>query len=291
MKYKLLTTSVIIIVGMSLSACDGKTDSTALNKFLEQQRAQMTFVQGGSFMMGPGPKEPDWVAGNNQPRHEVTISSYYIDEYLVTYKEYDFYSNITGKPLLNQELLKVFVRSPTHPVTNLTWAQAQSYCSWLGAKTGLAYDLPTEAQWEYAARSRGQEVQWSSDNGLYETGKNTPSAYQVMNQPGHLDDTPFAMAVAQFPPNPLGLYDMTGSVAQWMKNAYYPYPSTSEINPQGSSSMDNKVVRGGGYTMDTSISGVYYREGVDPTIPNEAIGFRCVINSSTPPAQLGAFAK
>ena len=151
----------------------------------------------------------------------------------------------------------------------------------------MPYDLPTEAQWEYAARSRGQEVQWSSNNGLYDPGKNTPNEKQILDNPlGSFRP----MKSAVFPPNPLGLYDMTGSLYQWMKNSMYSYPGIPQTDPQGSNNPNNKVTRGGGYTMDTNISGVYYREGGDLSA-NEATGFRCVINSSLPPDQLKASMK
>ena len=75
-----------------------------------------------------------------------------------------------------------------------------------------------------------------------------------------------------------------------MKNSMYSYPGIPQTDPQGSNNPNNKVTRGGGYTMDTNISGVYYREGGDLSA-NEATGFRCVINSSLPPDQLKASMK
>jgi formylglycine-generating enzyme required for sulfatase activity len=294
---KMIRLACYLLIGLStitsLNSCKKAHASNQIptaqeiGQFLAKQQNQMVFVQGGKFEMGPGNKEPNWLAPNNQPRTPVTLTSYYIDKYNVLWGSYDFYSRVNNLPLLEKFFYDhhTLSRSSNYPVFDITWSQAKAYCAWLAKQTGLAYDLPTEAQWEYAARSRGQEVQWSSNNGLYEPGKNTPNEQQYRdNQFGDFSPTKSAL----YPPNPLGLYDMTGSVAQWAKNSMYDYPGTPQVDPQGLNDPNNKVVRGGGYTMDTNISGVYYREGVDPTQHNEGIGFRCVINSSLPPEQLKA---
>ena len=298
MKMIRLTCYLLIGLGIitSLSGCkkasaeNQQPSPLETMQLLEKQNAQMIFVQGGAFEMGPGPKENFWLAPNNQPRTPVALTSYYIDKYLVTWGSYDFYSRANSLLLLEKFFYDhhTFFRNSDYPVFDITWPQAKAYCEWLAKETGLPYDLPTEAQWEYAARSRGQEVQWSSNNGLYEPGKNTPNEKQILNNPlGSFRP----MKSATFPPNPLGLYDMTGSAYQWMKNSMYGYPGTPQTDPQGTNAADKKMIRGGGYTMDTNVSGVYFRMSIDANTPDEENGFRCVINSSLPPDQLKASMK
>jgi formylglycine-generating enzyme required for sulfatase activity len=274
--YKLL---IVVISCLIFISCNGQ--SKKFEQFANRQFSEMVFVKGGSFHMGPSQKEKKWIAPNNQPRHKVNLTGYYIDKYLVTYANFDKYTELNHLSRIDEEgyKLKAFYRTPKHPVTTVSWYQANNYCHYLAKKTGLPFDLPTEAQWEYAARDRGQEVVDATNTGTSIIGKNTPSAHQLETQPGHLDNTRFPMPVGSFPPNPLGLYDMTGSIYQWMKNWYYNYPSSAQINPQGPKTGTQKVVRG----QDDLI---YIRNLVSPSIKDETVGFRCVINSSKSMSEL-----
>jgi formylglycine-generating enzyme required for sulfatase activity len=94
---------------------------------------------------------------------------------------------------------------------------SQDYCHWLGEKTGLPLDLPTEAQWEYAARNRGGYVLFATDNGNYEIGKNIANNEQKI----HFSGLPlFSFIIGKFPPTPLGLYDMAGNGVDWINDWY-----------------------------------------------------------------------
>ena len=279
MLQKVKVSLMVMSLACILSACHGQAEK--VRQFATQQLNDMVFVQDGSFMMGPGAKEAKWIAPNNQPRHKVMLSSYYMSKYLVTYGSYDLYTQFNHLPYQDEEgrKLNIFWRTAKHPVTGVSWQQASNYCHYLAQETGLPFDLPTEAQWEYAARSRGLEVNDATDTGISIFGKNTPNAKQLENQPGHLDDSPFPMEIGKFPPNPLGLYDMTGSVYQWMKNWYYNYTSSAKTDPQGPETGNKKVVRG----QDDLI---YIRNLVDSTLKDETVGFRCVINSDKPMSEL-----
>jgi formylglycine-generating enzyme required for sulfatase activity len=284
---KVNSSLLVVSLAAILSACHGQAEK--VRQFATQQLNDMVFVQDGSFMMGPGAKEAKWVAPNNQPRHKVTLSSYYMSKYLVTYGDFDRYTESTGLPMIDKDgyKLKAFNRNAKHPVTTVTWQQANNYCQYLAQKTGLPFDLPTEAQWEYAARSRGLEVNDATNTGTSIFGENTPDAQQLENQPGNVVKLPFPMEVGKFPPNPLGLYDMTGSVYQWMKNWYYNYTSSAKTDPQGPKTGSKKMVRGGGIDVnEEAYIGVYARLAVDPTMKNEVDGFRCVINSEKPMSEL-----
>jgi formylglycine-generating enzyme required for sulfatase activity len=160
---------------------------------------------------------------------------------------------------------------------------SQDYCHWLGEKTGLPLDLPTEAQWEYAARNRGGYVLFATDNGNYEIGKNIANNEQKIHFSGlHL----FSFIIGKFPPTPLGLYDMAGNGVDWINDWYAEdyYSRSPEIDPQGPDSGKYKVIRGylgggGAFTNQT-----VYRQFVRPDPDKEEGGimpiynFRCVVN-------------
>ena len=98
------------------------------------------------------------------------------------------------------------------------WQSAHGYCSWLGKQTGLLFSLPTEAQWEYVARDRGQDIAYPTDNGKLEVGKNYPSE-DTFNQ--NLKGTILPVNnVNEIPMNKLGIYEMGGNVLEWMKDWY-----------------------------------------------------------------------
>lgn len=260
----------------------------AIDRLVNKNKSQMVYVKGGSFMMGPDKKHKRWMSGYNQPRHKVTLSSYYISRYLVTNADYDLYTKINQLPWFKPGYLRIhyFARSANHPIQGITWNNANAYCQWLAKQTGLAFDLPTEAQWEYAARNRGQDIDWASNDGSYSPGKNTPSDSQLEDQKGNTSGEIEPLPVGQFPPNPLGLYDMSGSIAEWAKNWFYKYPDKPQINPQGPKHGKFKSVRSGTIKSSIWFQGIYYRDKSDPK-EHQLTGFRCVINSDQSPQKLG----
>lgn len=284
-----LTQSIVLLFlcTMLLTACHGNEKQK--KSFASQQLSSMVFVKGGSFQMGPSNNQKKQIAPNNQPRHKVTLPSYYMNKYLVTWGNYDTYSTLNHLKRIDEKgyKLKAFDRAPNYPVTMTSWYQANNYCQYLGKITGLPFDLPTEAQWEYAARSRGLDIEDATNTGTDDYGKNTPDADQIQNQPGNIIKMPFPDAVGKFPPNPLGMYDMTGSVYQWTKNWNYSYPSIPQTNPQGPKTGTMKMTRGGGMDVASpGFYGVYIRSGSKPSFISESIGFRCVINSTKPMSEL-----
>ncbi|MDI3360054.1 SUMF1/EgtB/PvdO family nonheme iron enzyme [Lelliottia sp. V89_10] len=281
---------------ISISACDQKPsenpiDQKAVDALVQQSLNKMVDIQGGSFMMGDfgplvGEKLP--LTGNDDDKdlHKVTLSDFAMGKYKVTYKEYDEYSVIThSKKITPLELwIKDYprLRNPDMPAVT-TWQQAKDYCQWLGEKSGKKIDLPTEAQWEYAARNRGQNVAFATNNGEYKLGVNIATNDQKVTFSGIYG---FSFTVGKFPATPLGLYDMAGNGVDWMNDWYAEdyYAKSPEFNPQGPDKGQYKVIRGylgggGPFTNHT-----VYRQFVKPDPTDKETGiapiynFRCVEN-------------
>ena len=211
----------------------------------------MVFVQGGTFQMGSNDGE-----SNEKPVHAVTISSFYISKYEVTQRQWR----------------KVMGTNPSYfknrnncPVENVSWNDVQDFLRKLNRQTkGAKYRLPTEAEWEYAARggnkSRGYKYAGSNNIG------DVAWYYNNSSSKTH--------PVGQKLPNELGLYDMTGNVWEWCSGWYNSYYSNSTKDP---SSGSYRVKRGGGWININSYWRVAYRSYSDPSYDNSNLGFRLVV--------------
>ncbi|MDO3378330.1 formylglycine-generating enzyme family protein [Geoalkalibacter halelectricus] len=283
-----------IILLVLLSACSQPQAAQGTNlphgdmeiqALIERTLGEMIFVKGGSFMMGDTKSTfvnvfGDEVYGyfhpmyaDSRPAHKVTLDSYYMSRYEITFGEHDLFSKVTGRrPTMADDISEPWRGGPDHPA-GVNWQGANDYCAWLGEQTGLPFALPTEAQWEYAARSRGKVVPFATDTGLIEPG---------VNYPEPLD---WPLPVGQFPPNPLGFHDMSGNAYEWVSDWYDPeyYNKSPGINPQGPPTGEKKVYRGGGVGSSPGSSSTVIRGA--GTFEREATaswGFRCVINTDQP---------
>lgn len=276
----------------------GTPNVASVKKLIKQTIEELVFVKGGTFMMGdvgtfitkesfaegdykftsPTAKDAmhlQWTnAKDNKPPVKVTLTGYSMDKYELTFGEYDVFSKVTGSPLLDKEDLgDMKARGPRQPAA-ANWYQAKKYCQWLGKLTGLPFDLPTETQWEYAARSRGRPVGYATDTGLIDEGRN----YAKFSE--------YPAPVGSFPPNPLGMYDMSGNVAEWVNDWYAPgYTDlANKVDPAGPITGTKKVYRGGYYGQSSWGNDVYTRVAKPPNTPHIGIGvgFRCVLNVDHP---------
>jgi formylglycine-generating enzyme required for sulfatase activity len=157
-----------------------------------------------------------------------------ISKYKVTNKDYNDYLNITNKEKLplgmgqdHPSILKDDVS------VSIPWQQAKDFCLWVGKHSGKKGDLPTEAQWEYAARSRGLYVAYATDDGTFSRGRNVPTFDDLIVATDGLY-TPY-YPVGKYPANPLGLYNMGLSGSEWTNDWYTPdyYYHSPTKNPQG----------------------------------------------------------
>ncbi len=226
---------------------------------------EMVFVQGGTFTMGCLDGRDENCLGSEKPAHEVTLSDFYIGKYEVTNEQYCAFLNEKG----NQEeggttwvdLSRKYERTECAikgidgkysvkkghkrlPMVYVSWYGARAYAKWLSEKTGKTYQIPTEAQWEYAARggmkSKGYQYAGSKDINAV-TWYNRYSNGKI-----HI--------IGQKDPNELGVYDMSGNVKEWCNDWDGEYSVGAEKNPEGALKGRLKVLRGGDY------KGIYLRD-------------------------------
>lgn len=287
-KYLCYTLGFFLLTGCNPS---GQAENNAeVKKLVEKSLNNMIPVAGGTFDMGDfgsrvGERVPLTGDMNAQPLHKVTLSDFSISKFKITYQDYDIYTNATGKKKLDPgatlKLSEKF-RDPDVAAA-LSWQQSRDYCLWLGKQANKKIDLPTEAQWEFAARNRGQHIVYATDNGKYEEGRNIPTGDQRRALIGFGD---FNIPVGKLPPTPLGLYDMAGNgtdwVIDWYDKDYYKYSPVA--NPEGPEHGTEKVYRGyqmGGGPMANQ---TVFRQHAPPDVANNkdyvvpTYNARCVIN-------------
>lgn len=216
----------------------------------------MTFelIPAGTFMMGSPSDEPG--RDTDEILHEVTLSTpFYMQSTEVTEQQW--------KAIMG-EYTGSYASSPEHPA-QVTWEEAQAFVQALNEKGEGTYRLPTEAEWEYAAKTDAYTYEAFIET-VDETG------WTIMNAAGQLSD------VAAKLPNAWGLYDMVGNVAEWCSDWYGEYPSGSVTDPVGPLSGKYKILRGGNYMQGILSCRPAYR-GVDkPEWSNGAMGFRLVLS-------------
>jgi formylglycine-generating enzyme required for sulfatase activity len=186
---------------------------------------EMVFVEGGAFTMG----SPAGVGSDDErPAHQVTVGSFNIGKYEVTQ---GLWKAVMGS---NPSYFK---KGDNYPVEQVSWDDVQEFIVKLNALTGKKYRLPTEAEWEYAARGGRQS------KGYTYSGGNTAG-----NVAWYTDNSSSSThPVGGKAPNELGIYDMSGNVWEWCSDLYETYPSTAQTNPAGPASGSHRVLRGGGW--------------------------------------------
>ncbi|MCR1025068.1 formylglycine-generating enzyme family protein [Cellulophaga baltica] len=209
-KFSLLLFCVLI------QSCNSQKKATPEHEqILETAKANFVFVEGGTFIMGNNDYHYTTL------EHQVALDSYSISKYETTFKEFDVYSKLNNKEKLAFEYRDVKEFSGNYGAKWMNWYEAQSYCQWLGEQLNLPIDLPTEAQWEYAARSRGLDVEHATDSGKIEGSFTEKRNYPV-----------YDTIVGAYPPNPLGLYDMSGGRPEWTNDWLVGYSKDTLVNPR-----------------------------------------------------------
>src|SRR5882724_3363706 len=155
-----------------------------IQALVHKTKHDMVFVKGGVFKMGDfgtihsPEKLPYTGQSESMPLHEVELDSFSIGRFKVTYEDFDVFTDATGLPRIATALFDAEYRVTPNVPAGVNWPEAKAYCQWLGTQTKLAFDLPSEAQWEYAARNRGKFVIWATNNGRFKEGKSAASYEQ-----------------------------------------------------------------------------------------------------------------
>jgi formylglycine-generating enzyme required for sulfatase activity len=228
---------------------------------------EMVKIKAGTFTMGCVEGRDDVAGGcddDEKPAHQVTISKdFYMGKYEVTFDEWDVCEQAKVCPHADDEGWGRGKR----PVINVSWEDTQTYINWLNKETGKTYRLPTEAEWEYAARA-GSETAYPWGNSI--TCKNADfwSNNESCNSLG-------ASPVGSYAANAFGLYDTVGNVWEWVADGHRDYTANAVTDPQGSGSA--RVVRGGSWLNRGRFVRSAGRDGRSPDLRSDLIGFRLAL--------------
>ena len=220
----------------------------------------MALVPAGTFLMGADDDIPD------NPPHEVSVDAFSIDRHEVTNAEYLEYCRATGAPLPEFWGMDAFhsgVDFPHHPVVGVSWREASAYAEWRGKR------LPTEAEWEHAAR--GGLSGMGFPNGATLTPEDANSAASRLGG---------TVPVGIYPANGYGLHDMAGNVAEWVADRYGAdyYRASPRDDPKGPEEGRFRVFRGGGWHSGPNCSRVSYRNALPANWRDFNVGFRCAMD-------------
>ena len=263
----------LAVLGLTALAFGNPAPKTTTTK----SGVETVLLPGGAFVMGDAKGAPD------EKPHRVSVGSFYIDKYEVTQERY--------KKMMGADYSRR--KNPNAPAEQVTWASAAKYCNARSKAEGLTpcydtaawkcnfsangYRLPTEAEWEYAARA-GATTSYSFGNSASALRN---FAWMKENSGGRPRD------VGKKLPNPWGLYDMYGNVAEWCNDLYAVdyYRKSPAQNPRGPASGDKRVVRGGSWNSKAPECRSAYRASDNPAYADVCIGYydvyglRCVRNA------------
>ncbi len=227
-------------------------------------------VDAGTSLMGSDPRTDTWVDDNEQPQHEITLDGFQIAQFPVTNAEYSLFVNNGYRQPLQWHHLS---RRPEHPVVGICWHDALAYAEWLSRVTGEHWRLPTEAQWEKAAR-------WDAAKGharIYPWGDTFDSLHaNTEERSGKHDTTP----VGAYPSgaSPCGAQDMAGNVAEWTLSLGNSYPYVATDGREDPRTDGPRVVRGGNRWNLARYArcATRYWSLFHPTEPSLGVGYRLV---------------
>jgi formylglycine-generating enzyme required for sulfatase activity len=232
-------------------------------------RAEIVLVPAGEFLMGSDQANDPYFWGAEAPQHSVSVDTFWIYRTEVTqhmYQVCDAQDSCPAPVVINDPIAKQYgnPRFDDYPVVMITWQAAAAYCKWAGGR------LPTEAEWEKAARG--------TDGRLFPWGSET----DVDGLANFASASPVAVGSYPIGSSPYGVYDMAGNVLEWVndffESGYYQYSPLD--NPLGPLSGGRKVIRGGAFNHST-VDGLrtVARASLRPTDTKVSVGFRCVIDS------------
>ena len=217
----------------------------------------MVRVEGGTFTMGATPEQGSDADDDEKPAHQVALSSFSIGKYEVTQEEWE--AVMGSNPS--------YFKGAKKPVERVSWDDCQTFIRKLKELTGRNFRLPTEAEWEFAARggTKSRGYKYAGDDDL----DNVAWYYDISGNSVH--------DVGTKSPNELGLYDMSGNVLEWCQDWIGSYGSSAQTNSKGPSSGSYHVNRGGSWDSGTRSCRVSYRSRYGPSDQYGLLGFRLAL--------------
>ena len=256
---KLLTGLIgYMILTACLTARTGTEATSGQRSTNEAVPASMVLIPAATYEMGRDRGD------DHSPAHRIMISAFYLDMFEVTNMEYHEFCMETSRKLpifWGMDEFHCGPEYPDHPVIGVSWRDADAYAEWKGKR------LPTEAEWEYAARG-----------GL--AGKKYPLGNRIDTTAANYSEkgiTRGTMHICSYTPNGYGLYDMCGNVAEWVADWYAAdyYRISPMEDPPGPKEGKFKVIRGGGWHSGPGCSQVHFRNALPPNWLDFNVGFRC----------------
>jgi formylglycine-generating enzyme required for sulfatase activity len=240
------------------------------SNFTNSLGGMMIFVPSAEFTLG---SEAEDAAPNERPAAHVTVSRFYISRYLITNADYEQFDRAHG-------CKRAAGAGDRHPVVYVSSLDGIKFCNWLSTRERRKYRLPTEAEWEYAAKGHdGRTFPWGNQDGRGDLAnfadKNTVFAWSDHEiDCGYTESSP----VGAFPlgASPFGIEDMAGNVWEWCLDYYEPYRSGPKINPRGPTIGAKRVYRGGSWKSRFSSLRTTVRGSNVPSFSCNDLGFRLV---------------
>lgn len=242
----------------------GRVDKKTEKPYVETHGGlglEMVYVPGGTFERDGG--------------QEVTVDGVWMSKYEITVGQFRNFLSETGlgfdwtKNSFGDFGVSQYAPTDNCPMINVNWHHATEFAAWLSAKTGMAYRLPTDAEWEWAARG-GKNFEYATASG--EIGKNLANCLGC----GSPWDDRRTAPVGSFPPNPLGIHDLSGNVWEWCADWHDAYPAGKQKNPKGPKEGGRKVARGGSWNNPPALVRAAHRGSVKPGYRSQYMGFRIV---------------
>lgn len=269
----------------------------AARAVMAKLEGDMVRVEGGSFMMGCTGEQGKDCGDDEKPAHQVTVGTFFLGKHEVTVGLFRAFVQATGHRTTaeqeggsyiwndsewkltpgvtwehDEEGRKRDASGDRHPVMHVSWHDAVAFCAWLGNSTGKRYRLPTEAEWEYAARGGNLGRAGSQNRSTkYAGGSDLGSVGWYADNSGRK-----AHPMGQKAANELGLYDMSGNVWEWCQDWYGEnyYKGSPATDPAGPSSGEYRVVRGCSWDTDASGCQLALRFRFTPDVRYSGLGIR-----------------
>lgn len=259
--------SLFLILNVLLFAQNNGSDILKIN--VKDVVIEMVKVEGGTFLMGCT-NEQGKCGGDENPAHLVTLDCFYIGKYLVTQ---ELWQAVMGHSIERKRdeinpKQQLYGKSAKHPMYYVSWNDCQTFIEKLNKLTGKKFRLPTESEWEYAARGgqKSEAFRFAGGNNADEVGWNSGNSGLMTH------------AVGQKKANELGLFDMTGNVWEWCYDWYDVYDNQLIVNPCGPEKSGlGKVLRGGSWYNKPEYCRVARRMFRQPDNCGSSFGFRLAL--------------